>query len=289
MNNAFEMDRSDKVGLGAALGGHVLLLALLLFGLLRAAEPMGADGGGSGDGVAVEIVSEAAPSAEAPAPVEEAVEEVQEAPPEPVPEAVFDPAPVPKPVERTVPKPAAVTKPTPKPVTKPVAKTVPKPPVKPQAKPVKAGTGRSNAPSDFDKQMEKRLGGLGGGTGATKTKGPGAGTGKGATTQTAAQIRSLASNAIAAEVRPFIPGCAPPTSDNSSLRVFVQLNIGSNAALVGANVYDVQGITPSNQAQVEAMKRCVLDSLRKASPYNLDPDQYDTWRNHKVQLKVNFK
>lgn len=281
MNNGFAMDRSDKVGLGAALGGHALLLALLVFGLFRAAAPSGPDGGGSGDGVAVEIVSEAAPAAAAPAPAEVPVEEVQETPPEPVPEAVFDPAPLPKPVERAVPKPA------PKP--RPVAKVPPKAVAKPQAKPVRTGSPRNSAPSDFDRQMEKRLGGLGGGAGAAKTKGPGEGSGKGATTQSSAQIRSLASNTIAAEVRPFIPGCAPPTSDNSSLRVFVQLSIGSNAALTSANVYDVQGITPSNQAQVEQMKRCVLDSLRKASPYNLDPDQYDTWRNHKVQLKVNFK
>ena len=37
------------------------------------------------------------------------------------------------------------------------------------------------------------------------------------------------------------------------------------------------------------MKQCVLNSLRAASPYNLDPDGYDTWKNHKVKLKVNFK
>jgi hypothetical protein len=29
--------------------------------------------------------------------------------------------------------------------------------------------------------------------------------------------------------------------------------------------------------------------LRAASPYNLDPADYDVWKNHKVQLKVNFK
>ena len=46
-----------------------------------------------------------------------------------------------------------------------------------------------------------------------------------------------------------------------------------------------EGITTTTSAQVEPMKRCVLDSLRKASPYELDPDQYDTWRAHKVQLK----
>lgn len=103
------------------------------------------------------------------------------------------------------------------------------------------------------------------------------------------EVRSAASASIAAQVRPLIPGCAPSTSENSSLRVFVALSIDSSSKLVSARIYDVQGIDPSNQAQVEPMKRCVLASLRQASPYNLDPRDFAVWKNHKVQLKVNFK
>jgi hypothetical protein len=182
-----------------------------------------------------------------------------------------------KPVQKLQPKPDRIVKPQPKPIAKPVQKTV------------KTGTGRGGSKSEFEKQMEKKLGGIGGGAGHDKTKGPGEGSGQGAAKQTPGEIRKATDVAIASEVRPLIPGCAPSTSDNSSLFVFVQLNIGQKANLISANVYDVRGITPGNQAQVEQMKRCVLDSLRKASPYNLDTEQYDTWRNHKVQLKVNFK
>lgn len=269
MNKFLQMDQAEKVGLGTALGGHALLLALLVFGLFQAARPpMGSDGGGSGDGIAVSIVSEGAASAPAPAPAE-AVEEVVEQS-EILPEATVEPTPVP------TPQPKSVKKPTPQ--------TIPKPTPTPQPR---SGTGRGS--SDWERRMEKTLGGGGGGTGTTKTKGPGEGTGQGASTQTVAQIRSKVSTTIGAEVRPFVPGCAPSTSDNSSLRVFVALNIGPSANLLSASVYDVQGVTPANEAQVPAMKRCVLDSLRKASPYDLDTEQFDTWRNHKVQLKVNFK
>jgi periplasmic protein TonB len=278
MNNVLAMDQSDKVGLGAAVGGHALLLALLVFGLYRAATPMGSDGGGSGDGIAVELVSEGAAAAPEPAPA--VVEEVEETP-VPIDETVVDPEPVLKPLPKVQPKPDQLVKPQAKPQVKPQPK--------PSPKPVKTATGRGGGKSDFEKQMEKSLGGAGGGTGGTKVKGPGEGSGSGASTQTATQIRTLASNTIASEVKPFIPNCAPPTSDNSSLRVFVQLNIGSSANLISASVYKVEGVNTSNQAQVEPMKRCVLDSLRKASPYNLDKTQFDTWRNHKVQLKVNFK
>lgn len=271
MNSALGMDQAEKVGLGAAVGGHALLLALLVFGLFQAARPqLGSDGGGSGDGIAVSIVSEGAASSPAPAP-SEVTEEVVEQQAEILPEATFDLAPLPTPLPKTV--------------SKPVQKSIPKTTPIPQPR---SGTGRGGT-SDFDKRMKDALGGGGGGTGASKTKGPGAGSGAGATTQSAGEIRSLASAAIASEVRPLIPGCAPSTSDNSSLRVFVQLNIGQSRNLVSATVYDVQGITPANEAQVDRMKKCVLDSLRAASPYNLEPEGFETWRNHKVQLKVNFK
>lgn len=282
MNRFLALDQSEKVGLGAAVGGHVLLLALLVFGLFQAARPSGADGGGGGDGIAVEIVSESTTAAVSdPAP--EIVEEVIEVA-EPEPETVVEPDPVVKPVQKVQPKPDKLVKPQSKPQTKPQTKPV----QKPVQKQTNTGTGKGGK-SDFEREMEKKLGGLGGGDGPNKKKDTGSGSGTGPTAQQIAEIRTKTSNTIAEEVKPFVPNCAPPTSDNSSLRVFVQLNIGPTANLISANVYKVEGITSANQAQVELMKACVLSSLRRASPYNLKLDQYDTWRNHKVQLKVNFK
>jgi periplasmic protein TonB len=305
MNNIVAMDRAEKIGLGAAVGGHALLLALLVFGLFQAAKPIaGNDGGGSGDGIAVEIINEIAASAPAAAPTAipdpvEAVEPVV-APPEIMPDTVVDPLPTPKQTPKSEPKPAqkilqkTVPQTTQKTMQQKIAKPVPKPVAKMQTKPATKlsaapSIGQGAGSSAFEKNMERTLGGLGSGNGPKSKTGAGAGVGNGASVQAVGQIKSLASAAIATEVRPLIPGCAPSTSDNSSLRVFVQLSIGQAKNLISANVYDVQGVTPSNAAQVAQMKKCVLDSLRAASPYNLDAEGYETWRNHKVQLKVNFK
>ena len=274
MSSPLAMDQSEKVGLGAALGGHAVLLALLVFGLYRAAVPMGSDGGGSGDGIAVEIVSEGAAAAPDPAP--SVVEEIEEIP-APIDEMVVDPAPIVTPLQKLQPKPD--------PVVKPKTKTVPAP----VQKIVKTGTGRGGSKSDFEKQMEKKLGGIGGGAGTDKTKGPGEGSGQSASTQTAGEIIKKASNTIANEVKPFVPRCAPSASDNSYLIVYVQLTINKSASLTNSSVYKVEGITPGNRAQVELMKACALTSLRQASAYDLDPASYDTWKNLKVKLKVNFK
>ena len=102
-------------------------------------------------------------------------------------------------------------------------------------------------------------------------------------------IRSATNNTISAEVRPLIPPCTPRTSDNSSLKVFVALNIGQSGNLLDASVYKLLGETPSNAAQIPQVKQCVLNSLRAASPYNLNLEEFETWKNHKVQIEVNFK
>jgi periplasmic protein TonB len=290
MNNLLAMDRSEKIGLGAALAGHALLLALLIFAMVKAAPPAGSDGGG-GEGIAVSIVSDGG-----------AVGVAEPAPGE------MSAAPQPLPVEETVieeeveviPTPVPKTSVTPKPATK-VAVNTPKP--------AKKTPTPKNSKSDFDRRMEgmfgsgsgcskaeKKAGKCGGGgssggssSGGSSSGGSSSGGSSSGGSGGGASTPGQVSVAIANEVRPFIPGCAPETSDNSSLNVFVQLSINKTANLIDARVYDVKGITPGNQAQVERMKSCVLSSLRAASPYNLDPANYDRWKNHKVQLKVNFK
>lgn len=106
---------------------------------------------------------------------------------------------------------------------------------------------------------------------------------------TPGQARSKASASIGAEVARYIPSCAPQVADNSSLTVSVSLSLGRNAQLLSASVTSVAGVTPGNTAQVEPMKRCVLGSLKQASPFNLNPADYDVWKSHRIRLKANFK
>jgi len=150
------MDRTEKVGLGVATAGHVLLFAALSIGLLSTSkrvppihEPMEVmltDEIGLRS-AAPEISTETPATSEAPevGPPAEAAPEPPEptpAPPEPEP-APAPPAPAPKPT----PKPAPAPKPTPKPAAKPAEpKPTPKPapakpaPAKPATKPAQGAT-----------------------------------------------------------------------------------------------------------------------------------------------------
>jgi len=275
------MDRAEKLGLGAAVGGHVVLLGAMALGLMMSAEPVTKP-----EAISVSLVGEIADVSTAPDAIQE-----ESAPPAPAEAEPAEPPPSPSmQIERPVEKPQA--KPVPKPLpreTPPPAKVATKkvavkqPPAKTNTAPAKSGKGTTPAkPGGLSKSFEDSINAIGKAPGAGKAVGTPA-------ARSASVIRSATNTTIAAEVRPLIPSCAPRTSDNSSLRVFVSLSISPSANLVSANVYDVQGITPSNEAQVDEMKRCVLQSLKAASPYNLDPEEYEVWKGHRVQLKVNFK
>jgi outer membrane biosynthesis protein TonB len=151
------MDRSEKIGLGVAVVGHVLLFGALSLGFLGAPElPKKIEQ----QPIDVSLVPDVALEATAPQSVETPAESVapdegapedaappapEEAEPEPQPDPV-PPAPQPKPAPpkpAPKPQPAPEPKPQPKPKPappKPVAKPapVPKPAVKPQPKAEKA-------------------------------------------------------------------------------------------------------------------------------------------------------
>ena len=292
------MDKAEKLGLGAAVGGHVILLGAFALGMLASVEPMPKQ-----ESVSVSLVGEIADVSTAPDAIQE-----ESAPPAPGDSAPAEPPPMPTPVmqiEKSVEKPQAkpIQKPAKPDTAPPVAKVATKKdPTKQQSATTAAsavktaaatpkttktaapsGKGTTPAkPGGLSRSFEDSINNIGKAPGAGKAVGTPA-------AKTAAEVRSATSNTIAAEVRPLIPSCAPRTSDNSSLRVFVALNIGPSAKLISADVYDVQGINPANEAQVDEMKRCVVQSLKAASPYELDPKEFEVWKSHKVQLKVNFK
>lgn len=274
------MDRAEKIGLGTAVGGHLVLLALLSLGLLLSANNLP-----SSRGISVSLVGEEADISTAPDATQEDTA--------PAPSAdELSPPDEPPPAPETV----TLAKQTAEPQTRSKQLTEPRPVTNKQSKQTIPPRSQPQRPTQTAQQSKPGSGRKAGGftlpdetiRGKGKSNETGKAEGQKAS-KTAAQYRSEANTSIGSEVKPFIPSCAPPTSDNSSLEVFVALRIDQSARLISASIYDVKGETPSNIAQVPKMKECVLQSLRQASPYKLDLEGYDAWKDHRVRLKVNFK
>ncbi|MEG3089047.1 cell envelope biogenesis protein TolA [Sphingomonas sp. PB4P5] len=135
------MERTEKIGLGAALAGHAVLFGLLSAGFLSGPEP---DQPKSipvdislVDNVALEQTAPPAPEPPAQSTAPEIAPPEDAAPPAPA-EAEPEPAPAPAP---------PVKQPAPAPAPKPVPKAPPKPPQKPVAAPAKTPPKAKPAPA----------------------------------------------------------------------------------------------------------------------------------------------
>jgi periplasmic protein TonB len=246
MNNPLAMDQAEKVGLGAAVGGHGILLALLVFGLFQAARPMGSDGGGSeGDGIAVSIVSEVASEAPAPsANMEEpvpAVEEVAEV------------------LTEETPEPAIVKKPQPKKITQTQTKNTPR----------KTGFGSPEYERRLREEAERERGGGGG-----NREDEGQGNGEGRNVE--AEIKTARAT-IAGQIR--IGNCMPSGIDVNKVTTRVTVKLAKNGGLVSITEVTQTGQTASNRPQLDPIKRCIVDSIKKVTRFTgLDPETHSSWQ-----------
>jgi periplasmic protein TonB len=311
------MNRAEQIGLGSAVGGHAFLLLLLSLGLFGASERLMRP-----DPIAVSLVGETAPEATSPAPSDDAPapatlsepepaapaeEAAPEAPAPPVVRVIARPIvkpvakPEAKPIAKPQPKPAptAVKKPAPvaikKPVTKPTpAKTKPasvKPaatkstPAKTVKPPVKSG--------GFGKGFEDRIAGLGkGSTSGAARPNTANGQGKSPTAtappgKPAAEVRRSVNAALAGQIKPYLEACAPSGVDIDAIRTFITLSLDRNGGLSSVRFDKQTGVTASNSPQADPLRQCALKAAKQAAPYRgLDPEYYDVWKTHALQLKA---
>lgn len=273
------MDRAEKLGLGAAIGGHVVLLGAMALGLLMSTERLKKP-----QAISVSLVGEIADVSTAPDAIQE-----ESAPPAPAEAEPAEPPPAPvMQIERPVEKQQA--KPVPKPLlreTPPPAKTAPKkvavkqPPAKANTAPAKSGKGTTPAkPGGLSKSFEDSINNIGKAPGAGKAVGTPA-------AKTAAEVRRSVSVSLASQIRSRVRACAPSGIDINKIETFVTLSLDSSGRLNSVRFDKQVGVNDSNQPQAGPLKDCILQAVRAASPYEgLDPEYHDVWKSHALRLRA---
>jgi outer membrane biosynthesis protein TonB len=290
------MDRAEKLGLGAAVGGHGLLLGAFALGLMASAEVVPKQ-----QSISVSLVGEIADVSTAPDAIQE-----ESAPPAPAEAAPAEPPPAPAPVmqiEKPVEKQAA--KPVPRPVkpnpAPPVAKVavkkdpVKQPPAKAAAKPVKtaaaspktnktvAASGKGTTPAKpggLSRSFEDSINNIGKAPGAGKAVGTPA-------AKSATEVRRSVGISIAGQIRSRVRACAPSGIDINKIETFVTLSLEPSGKLTSVRFDRQTGLNDSNQPQAGPLKDCILQAVRAASPYDgLDPEYHDVWKSHALRLRA---
>ncbi|WP_327752555.1 cell envelope biogenesis protein TolA [Sphingobium sp. SJ10-10] len=298
------MDRAEKIGLGVATAGHVLLFGLLSSGFLATPNPLKLNS----PPMDVSLVDEVALKSMAPqvstqppppsvAPEQGPTEDASPAPaPEPAPQPEPTPAPPapPKPVAKPAPPkptpappkkdvPAAKPKPKPAPEKpKPAAAAPAKASQKPAAKPKPDSPARASGQGKVDKPKGSLLGkdflkGINAEDDAPRKSAP----------PPAAAMGPAQKAALDAEIRRQLKPYwkSPSGADIEQLRTFVDVQLARDGSLAGQpQVVNTTGITASNRAQVTLHQELAVKAIRLAAPFKLPPDLYDGWKS----LRISF-
>lgn len=276
------MDRSERIGLGVATAGHVLLFGALSLGLLRTSVPLPPRQTtidvALADSIALESrttqpTTEAPRSATAP---EQGPPEPDATPPEPS-EAVSAPVAAPAPPTPAPPKPRAVAPAPEKPRETAQKQTPPKASTKPAEKKPAAKAEPTPKPSDKP-QRASRLGrdflkGLDADTPSARNA---------PTSGSNAPMGAAAARALNAEItRQIKPFWRPPSgADAEKLVTLLSVRLDQNGAVIGRiEVIGQEGITASNRAQADLHAERAVQAVMRASPFrNLPPEYYDQWK-----------
>lgn len=274
------MDRVEKVGLGAAIGGHVILLGAFGLGLMASTNTIKKP-----ESISVSLVGEIADVSTAPDAIQE-----ESAPPAAGDTAPSEPPPAPTPVikiEKPVAKP--VQKPAKPDTAPPLAKVAAKKePVKNAATPPKtvkaaatSGKGTTPAkPGGLSRNFEDSINNIGKAPGAGKAVGTPA-------AKTAPEVRRSVGISIAGQIRSRVRACAPSGIDINKIETFVTLSLEPSGKLTSVRFDRQVGVTDSNQPQAGPLKDCILQAVRAGSPYDgLDPEYYDVWKTHALRLRA---
>ncbi|WP_340265644.1 cell envelope biogenesis protein TolA [Sphingobium mellinum] len=296
------MERAEKIGLGVATAGHVLLFGLLSVGFLATPNPLKLNSPPMDvslvDEVALkstapQVSTEPPPPSVAPekGPTEDAAPAPQPEPqPQPQPEPTpAPPKPAPSPPRKDVPKAAAKPKPAPeRPTAKPSqqkpqpaaapAKSAQKPAPKAKADtPARAsGQGKADKPKgsllgkDFLKGID------------TESDAPRKAAPPPAVAMGPAQKAALDAE-IRRQVKPYWK--SPTGADVEQLRTFVDVQLSKDGAIIGSpQIFNTTGITDSNRAQVKLHQELAIRAIKLAAPFKLPADLYDGWKS----LRISF-
>lgn len=306
------IDRSERLGLGAAVAGHAVLFGLLSIGLMkppavpspppvsvtlvgetalkptapaspRETAPSVAPVRGDPETV---IPEPATPPAAKPAPPLAKVAPPQPAPPvakpkqPPVTRAISrpdPPKPAPKPQAKPAPKPAA--KPVTQPAAKPLARTVApsaaataKPAAKPTSKPAQPATG-SRLGKDFLKGISDS------GQGRVAAPPPAAAAGP--------EVQRSLSQQISRELRPHWK--VPAGVDAEQLVTVLAWNLDASGKLIGRpRLIRQSGINASNKPQAALHAENAIAAVIRASPFDLPAQHHSVWK-HVESFEFNRK
>lgn len=104
--------------------------------------------------------------------------------------------------------------------------------------------------------------------------------------KSAGQVRGEVRSLIGDQIRPYMGGCKATGPDSNKIKLVLTVALNKNGTLNGITTKSRSGVNSLNQNQVKPLENCIYGAIRSAAPFKrLDPDYYSAWRS----LPLTFK
>lgn len=97
--------------------------------------------------------------------------------------------------------------------------------------------------------------------------------------KSAGQVKGEVRSLIADQIRPYMGGCKATGPDANKIRLVMTVALNKNGSLGGVSTKRRTGVSSLNQNQVKPLEDCIYGAIRSAAPFKrLDPNYYSAWR-----------
>lgn len=104
--------------------------------------------------------------------------------------------------------------------------------------------------------------------------------------KSAGQIKGEVNVTVGRQIAPFLRGCLPSGVDVDKIFTYVTLNLRRDGSLSNLSGIRQIGINDNNRAQAKTVQNCITSSINRAAPYSgLDVEYFNVWKSHKMKIR----
>lgn len=104
--------------------------------------------------------------------------------------------------------------------------------------------------------------------------------------KSAGQVKGEVNVTVGRQIAPFLRGCLPSGVDVDKIFTYVTLNLRRDGSLSNLSGIRQIGINDNNRPQAKTVQNCITNSINRAAPYSgLDAEYYNVWKSHKMKIR----
>ncbi len=104
--------------------------------------------------------------------------------------------------------------------------------------------------------------------------------------KSAGQVKGEVNVKVGQQIAPFLRGCLPSGVDVDKIFTYVTLNLRKDGSLSNLSGIRQIGVNDNNRPQAKTVQNCITSSINRAAPFSgLDNEYFSVWKSHRMKIR----